>query len=272
MANDLSTLLQSFQQQQESSQAANLRRYSEAMAIYDEIIQRYRPGGEFGRAALGQLEARKIRDVGKETQQLISSGLYGTTTMGATGRRWEEAVGAPERLRLEDIQMQRLSQAQIGKAGFIERREDVGPDYGMVAQLASQAAQAPTGGGMVAGGGRTFEQMFPERAPLKSYWEQQAERRTRLGGEVPSGPTTGAPPRGVTTDPSAPTAYELAERGLTPEMPAYGTSPTGVKTYIAGMSTEQAIAAWKRRYGQTYREKLTAQKRTPAYRGYPAAM
>jgi len=64
--------------------------------------------------------------------------------MAATGRRWEEAVGGPERLKLEDIQMQRLSQAQIGKAGFIERREDIGPDYGMIAQLATQVGQAPT--------------------------------------------------------------------------------------------------------------------------------
>jgi hypothetical protein len=100
-------LLAKITQQEEAARTANLQRYDQAMAIYDEIISRYRPGGEFGKAALGQLEKRKVRDVGKETQQLISSGLYGTTTMGATGRRWEESVGAPERLRLEDIQMQR---------------------------------------------------------------------------------------------------------------------------------------------------------------------
>ncbi|GAH02134.1 unnamed protein product [marine sediment metagenome] len=95
MANAVGTLLQRFQQQEESAKAANIQRYEQAMQIYDEIISRYRPGGEFGRAALGQLEARKVTDVGRETQQLISSGLYGTTTMGAIGRRWEEAVPEP---------------------------------------------------------------------------------------------------------------------------------------------------------------------------------
>lgn len=139
----MASLLDQFQAQEQAAKAANLKRYSEAMSIYDEIISRYRPGGEFGEAALGQLEKRKVRDVGKETQQLISSGLYGTTTMAGTGRRWEESVGGPERLKLEDIQMQRLSEAQIGKAGFIERREDIGPDYGQIAGLASQIGQAP---------------------------------------------------------------------------------------------------------------------------------
>lgn len=142
----MASLLEQFQAQEQSAKAANLKRYEQAMSIYDEIISRYRPGGEFGKAALGQLEKRKVTDVGKETQQLISSGLYGTTTMGATGRRWEEAVGGPERLKLEDIQMQRLSQAQVGKAGFIERREDIGPDYGMIAQMAGQVGAGGYGG------------------------------------------------------------------------------------------------------------------------------
>jgi len=52
---------------------ANKRRMAQAMSLYDEIISRYRPGGEFGKAALGQLEARKVREVGAEKQQLISS-------------------------------------------------------------------------------------------------------------------------------------------------------------------------------------------------------
>jgi len=177
----MATLLQQFQQQEEAAKAANLQRYQAAMEIYDEIISRYRPGGEFGRAALGQLEKRKVTDVGKETQQLISSGLYGTTTMAATGRRWEEAVGGPERLKLEDIQMQRLSEAQVGKAGFIERREDIGPDYGMIAQLASQAGQRPT----------------QRAAPTSTYGQydpnyMQSLFGTRTGGAPRTPPQTSA--------------------------------------------------------------------------------
>lgn len=198
MANAIGTLLQRFQQQEESAKAANVQRYEQAMQIYDEIISRYRPGGEFGAAALGQLEQRKVRDVGKETQQLISSGLYGTTTMGATGRRWEETVGGPERLKLEDIQMQRLSEAQVGKAGFIERREDVGPDPGLIAQLAMQAGQTYGGGGGYQAPDTSYGQYKPlpslsgyyggrQKTPPQTSAEYYATRRVQDSGGAGAG-------------------------------------------------------------------------------------
>lgn len=128
---------------------ANQRRAEQAGAIYDEIINRYQPGGSFGKAALGQLETQKKKDVGKQTQGLISSGLYGTTTATGLGKQWESDVGQPSRLRLEDLMMERLSQAQLGKASFLERQEDVGPDLGQIGNLMSQTG----GGGVVSGGG-----------------------------------------------------------------------------------------------------------------------
>lgn len=127
---------------------ANQRRLDQAMSIYDEIIKRYQPGGTFGTAALGQLEAQKKKDVGKQTQGLISSGLYGTTTTTGLGKQWESDVGAPSRLKLEDIMMERLSGAQQNKASFIQGIQDVGPSlsdiYGM--------SQAGGGGGTISGG------------------------------------------------------------------------------------------------------------------------
>lgn len=144
MATSYQDLLSQLARSSAMATSANLKRYDQAMSIYDEIIKTYSPGGSFGKGVLGQLEKQKVRDVGAETQDLISSGLYGTSTQAATGRKWEESVGAPARLRLEDIQMQRLSQAQLDKAGFIERREDVGPDMGMLAGLAQQAGQYST--------------------------------------------------------------------------------------------------------------------------------
>jgi hypothetical protein len=204
----MASLLEQLQAQKQAAKAANLKRYEQAMAIYDEIISRYRPGGEFGRAALGQLEKRKIRDVGKETQQLISSGLYGTTTMAATGRRWEESVGGPERLKLEDIQMQRLSEAQIGKAGFIERREDIGPDYGMIAQLASQVGAAPQRT-VTREYGRTYgASSFPDMFSIAGRAPTRYTGKTITGGglqptaEMFRKPTTTAP---VSAQVAAPT-------------------------------------------------------------------
>jgi len=147
MASTLDQLMQSFQKSADTAKAANLKRYNQAMNIYDAVISNYSPGGAFEKATLSGLEKQKTRDVGKETHDLISSGLFGTTTQAATGRKWEEAVGSPSRLKMEDIQMQRMSDAQLGKASFLSSAEDVGPDLGLMAQLFSQAGNRPTGPG-----------------------------------------------------------------------------------------------------------------------------
>lgn len=272
----MATLLQQFQQQEEAAKAANLKRYSEAMQIYDEIISRYRPGGGFGEAALGQLETQKVRDVGKETQQLISSGLYGTTTMGATGRRWEEAVGAPTRLKLEDIQMQRLSEAQVGKAGFIERREDIGPDYSMIAQLAGQVGQRPA---QRAAPTSTYGQYDPNY--MQSLFGRSnitgsafgAVKTTPGTGRRREGPTTGGEDEGEDVIPD----FTPATRGQ------YGTYfgagavggeegviPSGEMAYVARKSTQKPyiegfnyINEFRKRTGQilsSQREAYTALK------------
>lgn len=121
--------------QQASAKQANLQRYSQIMDIYNKVIARAQPGGAFEQRGLAQIEAAKTKGVGKETQSLISGGMYGTTTAAGLGRKWEADVGAPARLRLEDIMEQRLTTAQLGKAGAIERREDVYPDYNALLQM-----------------------------------------------------------------------------------------------------------------------------------------
>ena len=121
--------------QQASAKRANLQRYAQMMDIYNKIIARVQPGGTFEKAGLGEIEKAKTKGVGQETQQMISSGMYGTTTAAGIGRGWEADVGAPARLRLEDIMEQRLTTAQLGKAGAIERREDVYPDYSSLLQM-----------------------------------------------------------------------------------------------------------------------------------------
>lgn len=183
-------------QEYEAARAANERRYTQAMSIYDEIIKRYQPGGTFGQAALGQLEKQKVRDVGTETQQMISSGLYGTTTTAGLPSKWEAEVGAPSRLRLEDIMMERLSQAQIGKAGFIERREDVYPDVGGYAGYAQQTAAKPStwgqydpnymtslfgGGGGRGGGTAAGQSPLQLRLAAQNRERAEAEKERRAG-------------------------------------------------------------------------------------------
>jgi len=140
----LGSLLAGFRQREEQARAANIKRYAELMELAERGIRRYQPGGAFEQRGLAEIERQKTKGVGRETQQLISSGLFGTTTMGGVGRRWEAEVGAPARGRLEDIMQQRVTEAERAKMGIMERREDIYPDYGLIAQLSAQAGQMPT--------------------------------------------------------------------------------------------------------------------------------
>ena len=179
---------------------ANEKRYAQAMAIYDEIITRYQPGGTFGKAALGQLEERKERDVGAETQAQISGGLFGTTAQAGLGTKWEAEVGAPARLKLEDIMMERLSQAQLGKAGFIERKEDVYPDVGAAAGYAAQGAAAGAGGQSISG-----------TADISGYMQRFMQSRGGGGGGT-TGPGPGVASQTLTFGPGHGVSQELMRK------------------------------------------------------------
>ena len=144
-------LEEKFAQMSSEAKESNIERQKRIEAIFDEIIARYQPGGTFGKSYLQQLREQKVRDVGAETQSLISSGMYGTTTTAGLPGKWEAEVGAPARLKLEDVQMERLSSAQLGKASFLERIEEPYPDYNALMQASAAAASAAAGS---SGGGR----------------------------------------------------------------------------------------------------------------------
>jgi hypothetical protein len=137
------------QEAAEEARKANEERYAQAMKIYEDIEAMYAPGGAFGAGYEAELEATKKRDVASEVSQSISSGLFGTTVPTTAAKRWEETVGAPARLKLEDLRMGKYAEAMGAKAGLIERREDVYPDYSTIANLLMQS-----GGGY--GGGTSY--------------------------------------------------------------------------------------------------------------------
>jgi len=132
-----------FQAQQAAARRANELRYAQALKLYDQIIKQYETGGGFGAGWEAQLGRQKVKDIAAGQQSLVSGGLFGTTITAGLPKKWEEEVGTPARLKLEDIRMERLSQALQAKAGLIERREDIGPDYATIAALAAKAAAAP---------------------------------------------------------------------------------------------------------------------------------
>ncbi len=96
----------------------------ELMGLLDKIIERYRPGGEFGKGELALLEREKTKSLARTQSGMVSAGLAGTTVSAGAGQKWEEEVGMPAKLQLEDIRSQRLMESMRTKAGFAERESE----------------------------------------------------------------------------------------------------------------------------------------------------
>jgi hypothetical protein len=144
------TLIAQFQEQQQRANEANELRYQEGLGLYDELIEDTAAGGTFEKATEAGIARGREKAVAQGTQSLVSSGLASTTTAAGLGKKYEEEVGQPARLRAQDVQAQRRGEAIRGKAGFIERREDIGPSFSDIAMLAKSigagsAARAPSG-------------------------------------------------------------------------------------------------------------------------------
>jgi len=133
---DYTSLYAATQRRESGALAANVKRETEIRGIYDQLIGQGQ--GAFRTAGLADIERSKTQAVGAGTQQLISSGLYGTTTAAALPVQ-AEGQAARSRLKLEDIIQQRTAELKLGKAGFVERIEDPYPDYNMLLQ--AMAAQ-----------------------------------------------------------------------------------------------------------------------------------
>ena len=151
----LDELIARFQQAQDKANAANEARFKQGLDLYDRIIKQAE-APTLQKATESALDRGRTKSVAQGTQALVSAGLSGTTTAATLGRQFEEEVGVPARLQAEDIAAQRLSGALTGKAGFIERREDVGPSYSDVASLFASAANRPAGEGKIGGGTASF--------------------------------------------------------------------------------------------------------------------
>jgi len=130
---NLASLYQDFLKRETGAREANIAREKEIRGIYEQEIAQYQEGGAFRQAGLADIERAKTRAVGAGTQQMISSGLYGTTTAASIPVQAEAQAGQA-RLKLEDILQQRVTEAKKGLAGFVERIETPYPDYSMLMQ------------------------------------------------------------------------------------------------------------------------------------------
>ncbi|KKN10086.1 hypothetical protein LCGC14_1040230 [marine sediment metagenome] len=136
--NQYTDFLADFQKREEGARTSNLARETEIRGTYDELINQDQ--GAFRTAGLADIERSKTQAVGAGTQQLISSGLYGTTTAAALPVQ-AEGQAARSRLKLEDIIQQRTNELKLGKAGFVERIDQPYPDYGLLVKAMAAQGQ-----------------------------------------------------------------------------------------------------------------------------------
>lgn len=131
----ISNIISKYESMGEEAKAANLARQQRIEGLYSDIL-----GGIEGsesslrRTGLADIERQKQTGIGRETQGLISGGLFGTTVTGGLEQKWESQYATPARVKLEDTIRERKAGVQTQLANFIERIENQYPDYGALLQ------------------------------------------------------------------------------------------------------------------------------------------
>ena len=129
----------------EEATTTNKARENEIRNIYANILSSISGNESSLRASgLSDIETQSKNLIGQETQNLISSGLYGTTTASGVPTKVATQFTQPARMKLEDLITQRKQTAQLGMADFIERIQNAYPDYSQLAQAEAAKASAPT--------------------------------------------------------------------------------------------------------------------------------
>lgn len=180
---DFDAILSRFQAAQTQANQANVQRYQQLLQTLRDL--QAQTGETYGEAlanirGLGEAQEQRIgreatRETGRAEQDLISRGLGNTTIRESVRRGIEEDAQLNRQQLAESVALNRnaLLQQQVGTdvqlgqllASAIERRDDVGPNPALYAQLLQSAASSNTrpvqaqvgasggGGGGVGGGG-----------------------------------------------------------------------------------------------------------------------
>jgi len=136
------SLVDLYEQITSKAKADNVAREKEIRNIYANVLNEISGSNASLRASgLKDIETQSKQLVGQETQQMISSGLYGTTTAAGIPTKVASTFTQPARLKLEDLLSARKREVQLGLAGFVERIENPYPDYNALIQAQIAAAQ-----------------------------------------------------------------------------------------------------------------------------------
>ena len=135
----------------------------------------YQPGGGFGKGVEAGLERGRVKAMASGMQHLVGASLAGTTIAGGLGKRYEEEVGAPTRLSVEEQRAQALSGIEMAQAGMGFQAGQAGAQRSLQLYMAQLQADlqrqemarrdrptvsmtAPTGGGYA----RQFPSLYGE--------------------------------------------------------------------------------------------------------------
>lgn len=91
---------------------------AETLAAIQRAKAYYAPGGGFGKGVEAGLERGRVKAMASGMQGLVSAGLAGTTMAGTLGKKYEEEVGAPTRLGVEERRAQAISGIEMAQAGM----------------------------------------------------------------------------------------------------------------------------------------------------------
>ena len=131
----------------------------EVLSLFEEAMKRYQPGGQFGKRELALLGRAKKKALARGYQSAVSAGLGGTSVPEAMGAKFQEEIGEPTRLGLEDVRTQRLNELMMAKAGYL----------GGVGTGGKTTMTATTAGGGGGGGGGYGGGVFGRVEPTGSW-------------------------------------------------------------------------------------------------------
>jgi hypothetical protein len=150
-------LIGSFQQAIDKANAANERRYQQILSGYNDLAKRTQANvAGLGQAQLADIN-REYANAGANVYNTLVNRGFGNSSLPVTMQQGVMRGRAQEVGRLNE-QLARLRAEYDmaitqGKLGAIERRSDIGPDYGQLVQLAQAMGRGGYGSGGYGGYG-----------------------------------------------------------------------------------------------------------------------
>lgn len=184
----------------------------EARTAIQTAMAQYKEGGGFGQGVEAGLQRGRTQAMSSGMQNLVSSGLAGTTIAGGLGKKYEEEVAAPTRANVASVRAERTSALQA----MLAQMEQGGFQAGLNRQFAASESAAnrslqmsmggtSQGGGIRGGGGQPMsvnplaleEQRFQNAMKLAEFNQPRgpgpgiyAKSSTRRYAGAPGVPST----------------------------------------------------------------------------------